>query len=79
LYRRIKGQYVLGPLLAKECCAAHLLCLLHLQLFSQLNVEEAARHCGMGKTKFKAIIRNFGITRWPYRWLCVPFFFVSLF
>jgi phage antirepressor YoqD-like protein len=39
----------------------------HLQLFSQVNVGDAAKQLGIGKTKFKAICRSFGISRWPYR------------
>ncbi|WIA35269.1 hypothetical protein OEZ86_003728 [Tetradesmus obliquus] len=43
------------------------------QLFGQLNVAEAAAHLGMGKTKFKALCRQFGIVRWPYREFCSIF------
>jgi hypothetical protein len=32
-----------------------------------MNVGEASAYLGIGKTKFKALCRGFGIIRWPYR------------
>ena len=32
-----------------------------------LRQKEAAKNCGMGLTKFKALCESCGITRWPFR------------
>jgi len=37
-------------------------------------LEEAAKNIGMGSTALKKTCRQYGISRWPYRKVCIIFY-----